>query len=927
MPAKSGREHSPASSVDPLDCIDLETDTTPPPRPAITPKRPFPTSRPQTAERSNKPEPKRRRLTVSLGSGDEDVRPKKASSVSSSSSRGRPVQRRSTKSKSRSKSPVKRTSQHARQLYRSSDLPNESPSPPPDPGHNSVSRLEVGKIKATGAALSAQESIQPATPFDLVPPGKEEDVDGGDWYGNVNAEHTDRISSTLPTPPATSNVLNVLEHQHLALERLPDTPSFPIDPTLNVDIGVDQDVSENRSDEMIPREERVFSMVSPMSDVGDNQVEVKEEPMDLETDKFERRSAPTEDQITIESGGTAEKRNGCDSRGPALSTNDDSLDFTENLTDDTIVDVEGPHESGDLFESDDAAEAIEDGALYIEDSEHAGEASSSLASEKPAVQEEMSAREDDGRAHGQDVTVQKPQSVDETEGDDVEEQHDIEEEKKSAEESESAALREDVTVQKRQAFEEVGNLFVGYQQNIEDEQKLPEADENSAIEEDVSLLEQQTGGEEQNSLVGNQQTGAEEVESGGAVENTQVDEHVTGYEQQVGGIFPDPDSEGRTEAFPSRTGEVSAEHQLDETSHDIVPPKVAEGTDGAVARDREAPAAVEIPVAVATSVDDGYPVLMPLVIESRVLDVESASSTCDNMPARKDDSGGPVPPNDLNVELQAGTITHPTTVQEHLETTSAEGGQPLQEQITATDEAVIGPAPAEEQGESEEAQVSVPGDGMATEYAQNPPEADIPALHMDMQVGETRSQMLLDVDDLPVLNPIEADPVASSPARQEDVTMSEPGIDVEGEEELEPEDHGAMAIEEDEPASVIAASAHTPARDVRADSPPKPKKKPGPKLKTDAKGNPISSTKGAAKKGAKPKGKTMVDNLKASASASSSVKARSASVSESLAASTPTSEPPVETPSPAENGPELFCICRKVFDEDDEEGVMVGCDG
>lgn len=182
---------------------------------------------------------------------------------------------------------------------------------------------------------------------------------------------------------------------------------------------------------------------------------------------------------------------------------------------------------------------------------------------------------------------------------------------------------------------------------------------------------------------------------------------------------------------------------------------------------------------------------------------------------------------------------------------------------------------------------------------------------------------VMDVDGpaatLPDDRTMDIDATPSSPAAQ--------NMDVEGEDEIDPDEGMDIdGINDEVTESTPLPSVDTPQATSSAPSPSKTPKVSASKPKASVKSKP-TSTKGATKKGTKPKGKTKVEDLKASASASSPVKARSASVSESAGPSTPASEPPVQTPPASENAEELFCLCRKVFDEDDEEGVMVGCDG
>lgn len=180
---------------------------------------------------------------------------------------------------------------------------------------------------------------------------------------------------------------------------------------------------------------------------------------------------------------------------------------------------------------------------------------------------------------------------------------------------------------------------------------------------------------------------------------------------------------------------------------------------------------------------------------------------------------------------------------------------------------------------------------------------------------------------------------ASSPVREGSRNEED-----EGEDEIDPEDHqmdvdetpaqgDTSGAETSQPVSQSNNPVSAPAPSSRATSPTKNRKKSNSKAKTDQ-GKPVStasSTKTApsSKKGAKGKGKTKVDDLKASASAASpsstpgSNKARSVSVAESV----PASVSAASEAAGLNEGTELYCLCRKVFDEEDEEGVMVGCDG
>ena len=165
--------------------------------------------------------------------------------------------------------------------------------------------------------------------------------------------------------------------------------------------------------------------------------------------------------------------------------------------------------------------------------------------------------------------------------------------------------------------------------------------------------------------------------------------------------------------------------------------------------------------------------------------------------------------------------------------------------------------------------------------------------------------------------------VKDSALIQKDVEMDNDVemVNVEGEEELDPMEE-PMEVDDEQVTGqrvlIQPENLITPDSPSSGTSTPVQSKK-GSKTKPEK-----LKPKSQAKKGTKSKPKSKVEDLKSSGTTPlPSSKDRSVSVADSCISVSAGSDQ-------LERGAdqtELYCLCRKVFDEEDEEGVMVGCDG
>ncbi|WRT68563.1 uncharacterized protein IL334_005540 [Kwoniella shivajii] len=161
------------------------------------------------------------------------------------------------------------------------------------------------------------------------------------------------------------------------------------------------------------------------------------------------------------------------------------------------------------------------------------------------------------------------------------------------------------------------------------------------------------------------------------------------------------------------------------------------------------------------------------------------------------------------------------------------------------------------------------------------------------------------------------------------------GGESEGEMELDPSMHYELPLpHEDEQSSVDTGQTPTatpapssPTKSISSTSKPTKKpapanKKKGPAGNTKKTSTPTSSSN-LPKKGGKGKGKTKVEELKADS------KARSTTIFDGASSSPQTpsrSTSYMNSPNPSPDKNAVYCVCRKPYNEEDDEVLMVGCE-